>query len=249
MRKLILAAGTSAAFIAPFLAPLASADVLGVGANVSYWSSDLSGEAESDGSVVDVENDLDLESDDNVNFTAHFEHPVPALPNVRFNYTSLSLSGRGELGVDGFDTIVTPQAQVDSELDLDQIDVTLYYEVLDNWVNLDLGLTGRSLDGELTVQEVGGTAASETEIKAVVPMAYIAARFDLPLTGVSVGAEGNVISFDGDSVYDFNAYGQYEIQVVQLRAGYRQLGIDYEDDDDTLDIEIGGPFVSAGLVF
>ena len=80
-------------------------------------------------------------------------------------------------------------------------------------------------------------------------MGYLAARFDLPFTGVSVGGEANVISFDGDSVYDYNAYGQFEVSLLQLRAGYRQIAIDYEDGDDELDIDLGGPFVSAGLRF
>jgi hypothetical protein len=37
--------------------------------------------------------------------------------------------------------------------------------------------------------------------------------------------------------------------LLQLRAGYRQISIDYEDSDDRLDIDLGGPFVSAGLTF
>ena len=138
---------------------------------------------------------------------------------------------------------------VQSSLDLEQLDITLYYELLDNWVNLDAGITARDLDGELLVQEIGGTAASRTEVDGVIPMGYLAARFDLPLTGVSVGAEGKVISFDGDSIYDVNAYGQFEIAVVTLRAGYREMSIDYEDSDDKLDVEIGGPFISAGVTF
>ncbi|MFO8141253.1 MAG: hypothetical protein R6T87_05065, partial [Marinobacter sp.] len=84
---------------------------------------------------------------------------------------------------------------------------------------------------------------------AVLPLLYVAARFDLPLTGVSVGGDANALSFDGDSVYDFNVYGQYELSLLQLRAGYRQISLDYDDGDDNLDIELSGPFVSAGLRF
>lgn len=242
MRKLILAMGGSLIIAAPF----ASADVLGVGANISYWDSDLSGEAGKNNDVVDVENDLDLDSDTNANLSAYFEHPVPVLPNVRLNFTRIEQSGRGELSTQ-FDLV---SGEVDSDFDLDQFDVTLYYEVLDNWVNLDLGVTARNLDGELIVRETTtGGQVSETEVSGVVPMGYLAARFDLPLTGVSVGGEANLISFDGDSVYDYNAYGQYEVSLLQLRAGYRQISIDYEDSDDRLDIELGGPFVSAGLTF
>ncbi|MBJ7299970.1 TIGR04219 family outer membrane beta-barrel protein [Marinobacter salarius] len=244
MRKLIFAIGGSL-FIA---APVAIADVVGVGASVSYWDSDLSGKAGKNNDVVDVENDLDLESDTNANLSAYLEHPVPVLPNVRLNYTRIEQSGRGELST-GFDS-VPGAAEVDSDLDLNQFDVTLYYEVLDNWANLDLGVTARNLDGELIVREQATNGqVSKTEVDGVIPMGYLAARFDLPFTGVSVGGEANLISFDGDSIYDYNAYGQYELSLLQLRAGYRQISIDYEDSDDRLDIELGGPFVSAGLTF
>lgn len=242
MRKLILALGSTAALAAP----VAHADVIGLGANVSYWDSDLSGDVRNGGDAVDVDNDLDLSSDSNANLSAYIEHPVPLLPNVRLNYTKIEQDGRGEVSLAGFDGV---QGEVDSSLELTQLDLTLYYEVLDNWVNLDLGITARDLDGELTVQEVLGTAVSRTEVDAVIPMGYLAARFDLPFTGVSVGGEANVISFDGDSVYDYNAYGQFEVALLQLRAGYRQIAIDYEDGDDELDIDLGGPFVSAGLRF
>lgn len=248
MRKLILAVGGAMALTAP----LASADVVGLGANVSYWDSDLSGKAASNGDVVDVENDLDLSSDSNANLSAYVEHPVPLLPNVRLNYTSIEQSGRGELGAnfDNIPVVIGSTTEVDSDLDVDQLDLTLYYEVLDNWVNLDLGLTVRDFSGELTVREVnGGNAVSETEIDAVFPMGYLAARFDLPFTGVSVGGEANLISFEGDSIYDYNAYGQYEIAMLQLRAGYREISIDADDGDDELDVDLGGPFVSAGVRF
>ncbi len=242
MRKLLLAVGGSLILVTP----LSQADVVGLGASVSYWDSDLSGKAATNNDVVDVENDLNLDSDSNANASLYLEHPVPVLPNVRLSYTLVEQSGRGEVGLVGFDGVT---GDVQSDLDLEQLDLTLYYEVLDNWVNLDLGLTARDLAGDLTVQEVNGLATSETSVDAVIPMAYLSARFDLPFTGVSVGAEGNFISFDGDSLHDFNAYGQYEIALVQFRAGYRQMAIDYEDGDDRLDVEIGGPFVSAGVAF
>lgn len=244
MRKLILAVGGTVLLATP----LANADVVGVGANVSYWDSDLSGKVVNKGSAVDIENDLNLDSDSNANFTAYLEHPVPVLPNVRVNYTSISQNGSGQVGPDGFDGIFS--ADVDSELDLDQLDATFYYEVLDNWVNLDLGLTARKLDGELIVRDKAGLfPVSKTTVEGVIPMGYAAARFDLPLTGVSVGGEGNLISFDGDSLHDFNVYGQYELSLLQLRAGYRQMSIDYEDDDDKMDVELSGPFASVGLTF
>lgn len=244
MRKLMIAVGGSLVLAAP----LANADILGVGANVSYWDSDFSGEVVNKGSAVDIEKDLNMDSDSNANFTAYFEHPVPLLPNVRVNYTSISQSGSGKIGPEGFDDIIN--ADVNSDLDLDQLDATFYYEVLDNWVNLDLGLTARKFDGELVVRDTAvGGRVSTTTVDAVVPMGYLAARFDLPFTGVSVGADGNFVSYSGDSLHDVNVYGQFEIAMLQLRAGYREMAIDYEDDDDQLDVELSGPFASVGFTF
>lgn len=244
MRKLMIAVGGSLVLAAP----LANADILGVGANVSYWDSDFSGEVVNKGSAVDIEKDLNMDSDSNANFTAYFEHPVPLLPNVRVNYTSISQSGSGKIGPEGFDDIIN--ADVNSDLDLDQLDATFYYEVLDNWVNLDLGLTARKFDGELVVRDTAvGGRVSTTTVDAVVPMGYLAARFDLPFTGVSVGADGNFVSYSGDSLHDVNVYGQFEIAMLQLRAGYREMAIDYEDDDDKLDVELSGPFASVGFTF
>ncbi|RBW49761.1 TIGR04219 family outer membrane beta-barrel protein [Marinobacter sp. F3R11] len=240
MRKLILAAGSSLVLAAP----LVQADVVGLGASVSYWDSDLSGDVTSGSSSVDVNDELRLKDDGNANASVYIEHPVPLLPNVRLAYTLVQQSGNGTLS-SSFDGVSA--GNVRSELDLEQLDLTLYYEILDNWVNLDLGLTVRDFSGELQVHNA--IQSSRTEADAVVPMGYVAARFDLPLTGAALGAEGNFISFDGDSMRDFNVYGQYSISLLQLRAGYRQVAVDYEDGSDVFDVKIDGPFISAGLSF
>ena len=95
----------------------------------------------------------------------------------------------------------------------------------------------------------GNGQSSRTTADAVLPMGYLAARFDLPFSGASVGIEGNAIAYSGDSLHDFNVYGQYQLSLLQLRAGYRQMAVDYEDGDDRFDVEIDGPFISAGVVF
>lgn len=242
MRKLSLAVGSSLILAAPF----AQADIVGVGANLSYWHSDLSGNIAQDNGTVNVEDQLRLKRDSNVNANVHIEHPVPVLPNVRLDYTLVQQSGNGALDSQ-YDDVKA--GDVYSELDLEQLDLTLYYEILDNWVNLDLGLTVRDFSGELLVQGSSKRESSKTKADGVLPLGYVAARFDLPLTGVAVGAEGKYISFDGDSMRDFNMYGQYKISLLQLRAGYRQLAVDYEDGSDAFDVKIDGPFISAGVVF
>lgn len=230
------------------VSPIAAADIVGAGASVGYWNSELTGQASKGNDLVDIEDDLDLDRSDNVQIRAALEHPVPLLPNAGVGFTRLDQSGEGRLGT-SFGSVDTG-LQVRSELNLDLIDLTLYYELLDNWVNLDAGLTFRALDGELLVEERANPAnATRAEIKAVLPLGYVAARFDVPVTGLSFGATGHGIAFDGDSLFDITAYGQYDLSVLRLQAGYRQLSLDVEDGSDSLDVEIGGPFISAGLDF
>lgn len=230
----------------------ASADIVGAGASVGYWNSQLSGEANKGNDRVDVEDSLDLERSSNVQLRAALEHPIPLLPNVALGFTRLEESGTGELGASFGDIEVLGGGTVPvrSELDLDLLDATFYYELLDNWLNLDAGITIRALDGELQVENrLNPADATSADINAVFPMGYVAARFDVPVTGLSVGASGNAIAFDGDSLYDFTAYGQYDLSIVRLQGGYRQLSIDVEDSGDSLDVDIGGPFISVGLDF
>lgn len=222
----------------------ASANILGLGASIGYWDSSLSGRAVNEG-TVDVDRDLNLSNSGRTDFSAFLEHPVPLLPNVRVNYLSIDQSGNGQVP-SGYDGIPAGTA-VFSELDLTQLDITLYYKLLSNWVNLDLGLTVRDLDGELTMQ--GGGQTSRTRVDAILPMLYAAGRFDLPFSGLSVGADTNLFTFDGDTVYDLNVFGQYRFSGAYVRAGYRQMSVDYKDGNDRLDVELGGPFVSAGFMF
>jgi outer membrane protein len=241
MRRLFMILAGSAVLAAP----VAQADVLGFGAQVGYWDSKLSGDVAANGGSVDVKDELDLDGESSSQLSLYLEHPIPLLPNVRVAYINIDQTARGQLS-DNFDGI-SAGSDVRSDLELEQLDVTLYYEVLDNWVNLDLGLTVRDFSGDLLVQ--GNGQSSRTTADAVVPMGYLAARFDLPFSAASVGIEGNAAAYSGDSLRDFNVYGQYQLSLLQLRAGYRQIAVDYEDGDDRFDVKINGPFVSAGVVF
>ena len=241
MRRLFMILAGSAVLAAP----VAQADVLGFGAQVGYWDSKLSGDVAANGGSVDVKDELDLDGESSSQLSLYLEHPIPLLPNVRVAYINIDQTARGQLS-DNFDGI-SAGSDVRSDLELEQLDVTLYYEVLDNWVNLDLGLTVRDFSGDLLVQ--GNGQSSRTTADAVVPMGYLAARFDLPFSAASIGIEGNAAAYSGDSLRDFNVYGQYQLSLLQLRAGYRQIAVDYEDGDDRFDVKINGPFVSAGVVF
>lgn len=229
--------------------PLAAgADVIGGTIEVSYWQGGYDGDivSRSDNETVSLENDLNYDDVGAVEFAASFEHPVPILPNIKVKRISLDETADSTVtfNFDGnnFST------DIKSELDLSHSDVILYYEVLDNWVNLDLGLGAKKFDGELRVEDAADT--SVTEIDETIPMLYANAAFDLPFTGLSFGAELSAVSYSGDSITDAKLRLRQNISVAFVELGYRQFAIDIEDVSDIdVDADISGVYISTGLDF
>jgi len=241
MKKILLATSLTLA------APLAAADFLGVHAGIGQWHADYSGDL-GDPSVTTDE--LGLNSSKNNFFYVAFEHPIPLIPNARIQHTGVTSSQRGEINREFRLDNQTYAAgeEVYTDVDLTHTDFTLYYELLDNWVELDLGLTLRRFDGDIYAEGESGNSES-VDMKATVPMLYGMARFRLPLTGLSVGGHGNVISYDGNELLDLTANVRYELGFVAkfgLELGYRHLSLEL-DEGTYADLELSGPY--AGLTF
>jgi outer membrane protein len=132
---------------------------------------------------------------------------------------------------------------------LTHTDITLYYEILDNWVNLDLGLTARQFDGYVfAASTTDSTASKKEKLDDVLPMLYGKAQFDLPLTGLSVGVEGNFVSYSGDKVTDYAAKVSYlfdSVFDIGLEAGYRKLSLTVDDDEIPTTVDIKGPYAAV----
>lgn len=234
MKKSILAASLSTVLAIP---SLASADtILGIYAGVGQWKAGLGGELGDQGDPTSID-ELGFEDDDGTMIWAKLEHPIPLVPNVMLKHTSLSTNSSATFeeprnlgGSEDFTGTVT------TELDLSHTDATLYYEILDNWVTLDLGITVRKFAGHFNVNE--GEANQElNDIDFTVPMAYGSAQFDLPLTGFHAGINLNALSIGDFSVTDTNIYAGYlggpiPMLDIGFNVGYRDLSVKFEDDEE-----------------
>jgi len=137
------------------------------------WNYDSSGTFGSTGfgdSVIDVESDLGFNGEQDGYVWAAFEHFVPIIPNIRVEAATVGDAGSASVQV--FEGV---SVNGDAAVSLDTVDFILYYRLLDNWVNLDLGLTLRQLDGDFTL-DTQSVSVSET-----IPMLYFALQFDLPI--------------------------------------------------------------------
>lgn len=247
MKKLLLSSliGLSAAS-----SMTTHADTLGFVVGANSWQQSYSGDVQSgaSGDVLDIEDTLGFDDETATNFYAALEHPVPFIPNIRLAQTELEVSGSSIASFE-FDGI-NYDGNIDSELDLTHTDITLYYEILDNWASLDIGFTVRTFAEGFTITgEAGGlTETTELEIDGTLPMLYAGVKFELPLTGLYVSASGNGIGYDDASIIDYQAGIGYETDFgLGIEAGFRSFEIEYDDDDEDADLTVDG--VYAGLFY
>jgi len=245
---------TSLALVAVAHAPAAQADAVGFEFGGGAWQKSYSGTAsDADGRSFDVEDDLGIDDNRNGYFWAALEHPVPVLPNLRVERSSLDTDGEGtvtrQFTFKG--QTFTANEDVESTLDIQQTDLIAYYEVLDNWASLDIGLNVRMLDGDVRIESQDRNRSEERSFSSPVPMAHAALRFDVPLAGAWVGAQGSGISYSGSRFIDVRAMAGYEFDFgLGFEAGYRRQNLKIDDIDDfDADLDADGAFAGAYFNF
>ncbi|MEW5249056.1 TIGR04219 family outer membrane beta-barrel protein [Microbulbifer discodermiae] len=227
----------------------ATADtILGFDASLGVWIPSYDGGIGRDDFAIESFNP----AEDNITFIqAALEHPVPLIPNVMVAHSSIETNGDTTLSETArFGDLYFPaDSTVGMNLDLSYTDATFYYELLDNWVNLDLGLTARRYDGQL---DVASDLQTETvELAGYLPMLYGMARFDLPFTGWSTIAQGNGTGYKGGSVTDLTAKVRWDFAPVLdlgLEAGYRTMNMNLKRIDELgTDLDISGAYIGLNL--
>jgi outer membrane protein len=223
------------------------ADIVGVTAGAYVWQQNWEGDVKAGSESIDLNNDLGYDDESGKSFYVALEHPIPVLPNIRLQSTDLDISETNTLKrsftYDGKGYVATNT--VDSTTDLSHTDGTFYYEILDNWVNLDVGLTVRMFDGEVRIKNQTTGDEGSIDIDAPLPMAYINARFELPLTGLYASGLGNVIAYGDNKVTDMTLALGYELGVVGLELGYRNFDVQLEDDNEEANVTVDGYFLSV----
>ncbi len=235
--KFLIALLLSASFL--------KADFLGGEINVGFMNEQPSGSFSYKGSQGDVENTFGWESQNSILVKVYLEHPIPILPNIRLTYTKLSHSGTGYV------TNFTYggkhySGEITTDFDTDVIDGTLYYEILDNWISIDLGLNAKYIDGTASVENqlVG---KSQADLSVVIPTLYANAKFDIPATNFSFQAQGDMISYSGNTLYDITLSARYIIIAgLGVEAGVKKMKLKLDDIDDiTADVDFTGVYLSV----
>lgn len=207
---------------------VSAAMVLGFGAEVDYYNPTASG----DFNYKTTKTHFNNESQSGYQIGLYLEHPVPVLPNIRVDLTP-EFSFSGSNGVGGT-----------NKVSFDQSDITPYYEILDNVVDLDIGVTFKVLDGKVE-------GLLNQEFSEVIPMAYLGAGIDFVGTGLRIAGDVKYIEYDGDSLSDSRIKAVWNInKMVQVQGGYRYETLKINDRYDmNSNVVIEGPFIGMGVTF
>ncbi|ODC03976.1 hypothetical protein BFW38_10930 [Terasakiispira papahanaumokuakeensis] len=252
MKKAMMCAAVASLPFALMTLP-AQADTLGVYAGANLW--DASADTGRANNAGEDEVDFGLDDDTANQIWIAIEHPIPLVPNLKVQRTDLSINGDSTYVGQFNDT--TFAGDVDTKADLSHTDATLYYELLDGlgWMSLDLGVTARMFDGEMTVKQNIVGQSSTLKLDKTLPMLYGHAQFHLPLSGLSAGVEANYAGYSGNNVSDVSAKVTYEMDITPIlspgfEVGYRRFNAELDDVDDIdADMTVDGMYAGVFLHF
>ena len=216
---------------------LAQAEFIGLNIGKSHWkpafSSSIKNSNNTSNYLVD---DLGVDNSTDSSLVLILEHSITALPNLKYqgyNFDSSSTSSPDfDFSLNG--ETFNSGNRVTSTFDLAHDDIVLYYEVLDNWVNLDMGLDLKRFDGEIALN---GVSSTRVDIDETIPLFYLSARFELPVNGLYIGASINS-NFSGLNIGSSTAedstimLGYDSGNGLGLEGGFKYFSLDLNDADN-----------------
>ena len=195
---------------------------------------------------------LNIDDDFQGSVWVAFEHPIPLIPNIKLKANQLDSTG---------DTVLTEDIQfgniqfsagenVRTDLDMSNLDLMLYYEILNfETIWLDIGANFKTGGNSIVLESLDSNQREEASILAVVPMAYAAAGTKLPFFGLGAFTEISYLSIADFNYMDAQIGLNYKLMDLFLvdstiELGYRKFNINADSfDGNNLEIDFDGIFL------
>lgn len=228
------------------------ADIAGGEISIGLFKHSPAGEASyrlpfiSTASSTDIKDSLGFSDTQDIFFKAYLEHPIPFVPNIKLAYTGLSHNGSQVVKAFSWGNIINFSGTIQNTLALDFSDVTLYYEILDNWIEIDTGLTLRYLSGNITV--LSSTRTDAANFSTFIPMIYGKTRFNFPTTNISLQLEANAIGYSAITSYDYEVSIRYSFSMgLGVETGYKTFHLDSSEllEGFHTNMTFNGPYLLA----
>ncbi|MGB5540072.1 MAG: TIGR04219 family outer membrane beta-barrel protein [Gammaproteobacteria bacterium] len=203
-------------------------------------------------SSIDLHPDLGYNSVNSGNHYLRLEHSLPLLPHAMISKRSIDENARGRLSrtLDSGGSSFTVGGDVDSSVQYRQSDVIFYYSILDTSASIDVGVNARYIESSRVPGGVSG-GMETADVTGWIPLLYAGLGVDLPLTGLSLGANGSIMGYQGNRLYDVTLQASYTTPWnAGADLGYRRpkLGLD-DFDSYSADIEFSGPYAGVFVKF
>jgi len=231
----------------------AEAEFIGLNIGANPTPAAYSGAFSNSSSSIDLVDDLDADSSARSSMVLILEHPIAVLPNVRYQGYNLDSSDNS-----GFDSEISLNGGTlnaagggNSAFDLDHEDIVLYYQLLNNWVDLDMGVDLKRFDGQISQTNQG----SSVSVDETIPLLYLSARIDLPVNGLYVGANINAnvidLGISESTAQDSTFMLGYESGTgLGIEGGIKYFSLELNDADNLdSDFEYDGVFLNGYINF
>ena len=205
------------------------------------------------------------EDSDQVYLYLLIKHPLPVVPNVRFEYVKVTSEGKSAtVNISTFGgSGSSSSSNVESDLSLTQYDMILYYNLLDKrlWTTIDVGLDLKYVDSQYSINSFQIDEASSS----ITPLLYVRGRVNIPVVDIGVEADGKYITDGTSTLYDARIKVDYTmnfVPVVQPRVelGYRMQRFDVDSQESSIigaiftqqskvDMSFSGFYAGIGIVF
>jgi outer membrane protein len=204
--------------------------------------------------TIELVDDLDIDHPAQTSMMLILEHPITALPNIRYQGYNLASSDnlRVNSGISKFAGDNNGGDLAPSSFNLNHQDIVLYYQLLNNWVDLDMGVDVKRFDGQVSQR---GPAGNSINVDETIPLLYLSARIDLPINGLYLGAAFNSniidVGLSESTAQDSTIALGYESGTgLGIEGGIKSFSVELNDSEDlNTNFEYDGLFLNGYFNF
>ncbi len=254
------------------LVSFASADIFSLSAGYGYEQQNIGGYVKSDRSknyfgVKKVDPDTDpfrgyfgLKDKSHPYFWVKLIHPLPIIPNIKFQYTKYETSGHsdyiaGNIKIFNDVRINTPVFDAETYMSIDSYDATLFYELKPVFADIEFGLGADYWKGKFKIYDNKNQRYVVNSSGSVI-LPYLYGRLEsAQIYGFSVLAHAKLAQVGDKHHYDLLGAVKYTIDIPGpvnpfIKAGYKYKEAYYEDDNDNVTtLNFRGAFLEIGVKF
>ena len=248
-----------------------SADILSVSAGVGIEEQKISGYVKN-GDTINYFNNSSAETDGNINtgnlglkdktnpfFWLKVIHPVPVIPNIKFQYTKYHSTGHSNYiagNIKIFDKVNIPTSltNANTKMDINSFDITAFYEFNPIFVDIEVGAGADIWSGKTEIfDNTTNTKVVDESFTVVLP--YLYGRLEsMKIFGFSILGYAKWAKAGDNHHYDYLGAIKYTIDIPGpinpfIKVGYRYKEAYGVDGDNTTKLKYKGAFAEIGAKF